>query len=248
MHPNRIPFFGGRIKSVVGGRFLSRLLAQPRGRAFMFAYMADAEKADEQGVFEALLQRVDDPRLHTLVRKHLDDETRHTAMLYEAVRRQGVIPEKVPEAMRIVPMLDRMLGGFSARFVDGKQGVMEAYVLLQVIEERAVLEWPNIVRALEKVDPASAANVASIVRDEAQHVKYARAISRKYAPDVARLERTLRHVREVEARTFEQHADAFLRFAVDNELLAVDGLEKRLWPAMARTTAQPALQISPLPA
>jgi len=91
--------------------------------------------------------------------------------------------------------------------------------MLQVVEERGVRQFPMVAAALGRVDPESAGVVAAIIRDEQRHVGYARAISRRYAPDPASLEQVLGLCREVEARAFAENERAYLRFAVEHELL-----------------------------
>jgi hypothetical protein len=170
-----------------------------------------------------------------MVRIHKNDETRHAAILREASARAaaGLDIPRVPADLRVILRIDHHVGGFGAAFESGKAGVMDAYALLQVIEERAVKEFPAIVRALGEVDAASAEVIAGVVRDEERHVKYAKAISREFAPDEAALATTLARYRAGEARAFEEHQRAFLRFAVRHDLLDVRGAERMLWRALA---------------
>jgi rubrerythrin len=219
--------------ALINAYYLSRLVRSPRGRATLLAFMADAEESDEGRVFETLLERVDDPALHKLVKIHHTDEQRHARILHAAVTTVGAAPAALTEDLRITLRINRMLGDFGAELVAGRRTVMEAYVLLQVIEERAVKEFPAIIRALEAVDPESAAVVRTVVRDEERHVKYARAISKRYAPDPETLAATLRRIREVEARAFAEHQRAFLRFVVANDLLDVTAPERLFWRAVA---------------
>ncbi len=225
--------FATRVRAAVDAFFLSRVVASPRGRAFLLDFMADAEDSDERKVFDTLLARVDDPELHELVRIHRDDELRHAALLRACVARQGVTPDPTPDELHILDRIDRDLGGFVDAFLADRQGVMEAYVLLQVVEERAVLQFPLIVRALAGVDPESAAVLARIVRDEERHVKYAIAISRRYAPDPETLAGTLARVRAVEASAFEAHNRALMRHVARHELLAVPRPARLIWRALA---------------
>jgi rubrerythrin len=219
--------------SFVRSHYLSRLVATPRGRAFLFAFMADAEESDEQGVFDALLARVDDPKLHKLVEKHVADEARHAELLRACALRQGVPLESVPRELRIVTRIDKLLGGAGEQFKGGRLGVMHAYALLQVIEERAVREFPAIVEALSTVDPESSRVVAEITRDEARHVRYAIAISTQYAPDEATLARTLRRMRAAEQRAFFEHRRESMRVSLDRGHLDVGSVERFMWRALA---------------
>jgi rubrerythrin len=213
-------------------RFLARLVETPRGRALTLGFLAEVE-TDEGHVFDTLLAKVDDPAIARLVRIHHDDEKRHNRILRECVERTGTDPGPLPESLQVTLRINRMLGGFSEQFVEGRRGVMEAYALLQVIEERAVRQYPWIVRALEAVDPESARVLASVVRDEERHVRYARAISRRFAPDPRSLATTLAHFRAIERRAFEEHVAATMSFTLDQGILAVHGPERLFWRVAA---------------
>jgi rubrerythrin len=229
-----------RLQERLAFRFLTRLVASPRGRAFQLAWMADAEVSDE-GVFDDMMERAADPDVQKMIRIHRDDEQRHARLLGECVARTGVRPEPLPHDLRIIQRIDRMLGGAIQAFLGDKHaGIMAAYALLQVVEERGVEQFPHVARALARVDPESAAVVTSIIRDEERHVRYARAISKRTAPDPATLGQSLRHFREIEARSFADHNRAFLRFAVEHDLLAVRGPERLFWRLVAAWTDAPA--------
>lgn len=225
------------VASFLDRRFLDRLVGNPRGRAFLLSVMADAEEADEAGVFDALLERVDDPKLQKMVKRHMDDEARHAEMLRARVNAiieaTGIPTPVVPRALSIVQRIDDALGGMGAKFVAEERTIMDAYVLLEVVEDRAVEQFPKIATALERVDPESAAAVRSIWEDEKRHVLYARAINKRYAPSPEELTRTLTRVRAVEQRAFDDNGAAFLRHALDENLLELAFPEKLLWRAMS---------------
>jgi rubrerythrin len=213
----------------LGSLYLARLMRTARGRAFMLNFMVQAEEADEKGVFDTLLARVDDPVLGKMVRVHRDDETRHARMLKECLARAGVPPEPVPPELRIVERIDRHAGGLADSFVSGGTGIMEAYLVLQVIEERGVRQFPKIANAMRPFDPESAAVIDRITGDEERHVRYAKAISRRYAPDLATLDRALSRLRRAEARAFAEHSRAFLDFATARDLDEARGPERLFW-------------------
>jgi rubrerythrin len=230
----RINESAAKVGLPIDAMLMSRLVAEPRGRAFLLGFMAAAEDSDEGAVFDNLLARVDDPELRKLVRIHRDDEHRHARILRERLAEMGFArTEPVPDDLLIIRRIDRILGGFSDDFASGRVGVMETYVLLQVIEERAVKQFPAIEAALRRVDPASADVVGTIVRDEERHVKYARAISKRYATDEAALARTLARYRAAEERAFVEHSAAFLHEIVSRDLLSAGWIERQLWKALS---------------
>jgi hypothetical protein len=217
----------------IGARFMDRLAATPRGRAFLLSFLASTEEADEGLVFEELLARVDDRELRKLVARHKADEERHARILKECVARLGHDVEPMPDELRVVTRLDGLLGGFASRFLEKNLGIMETYVLLLVLEERAVREWPVIARALHRVDPESAAVLESIIADERRHVKYARAIAARYAPTPAILDATIERVRAAEQRAFDEHTQAFTEAVLERDLLDVGSMERLVWRTMA---------------
>ena len=167
----------------------------------------------------------------------MDDEARHAEMLRTRVRAiidaNGIAAPVVPRSLSIVQRIDDALGGMGAKFVAQERTIMDAYVLLEVVEDRAVEQFPRIAAALERVDPESAATVRSIWEDEKRHVLYARAINRRYAPSPEELTRALARVRAVEQRAFDDNGAAFLRHALDEDLLALHFPESLLWRAMS---------------
>lgn len=218
---------------VIGERYMRALVRGARGRAWLLRFLAAAE-VDEHDVFDTLLARIDDAELQKLVRVHRDDEKRHFAMVSECLERYDVEPPAVLPEHRVAFHVDRLLGGFARSFEEARTTVMEAYALLYVLEELTVRIYPLIVRALDGVDGPSARVVERVLRDEERHVKYARAISRRYAPDDFTLERTVRRMRDIEKRASLECNRITLRYAVANELLEVPTMEKMFWRAAAR--------------
>jgi rubrerythrin len=224
------------------------LLSTARGRAFFLNLLADAEIEDEGKVFETLIARVDDADLRKTVRVHHEDEKRHNRMLLECVARNGGAPGPVPPRLRVAHRVDEELGGFFDSFIGGRRGIMEAYVLLLVLEERACVQFPIFVQALQRVDPESAAVMDRVLRDEQRHVLYARAISRRYAPDPATLAETIARFRAAEERAIMAHTSDMITYTLDHDLLAVGLFERLFWrtmtkvvPVSVRTAVEPDL-------
>lgn len=216
----------------IGDRYLERQAATERGRVFLLSFLVRAEEGDELGVFDELLARVDDDALRSMVQKHKADEERHASLLRACLARYGAEPMTLPPSLDVVSRIDRHAGRVGESFVTGALGVMEAYVVLQVIEERGVRQFPRIADALRPHDRESAAVLDVITRDEARHVRYARAISRRYAPSVAVLDATLARVRAAEERAFAEQRTAMLRFGLDHGLVDLSPLEALAWRSL----------------
>ncbi len=217
-------------------KFMDRLLSTKAGRAHVLNQAAEAEDSDEGVFFTELLSKVDDPQLQKMIRRHEADEKRHAAMFREAVERQGVTPGPVPESLRMIDNIDRALGGFFEEPIVDDEGVMNAYLLLQVIEERAATQFAMFEPVMRKYDPESADVLASIAKDEERHLKYCRAISRRYAPDEKTRVAQLQKYREVEARVFAQNSATNLNYALDHGLVKSGRLERMGWRLLAKVT------------
>ena len=151
------------------------------------------------------------PELQRRIRRHQADEIRHAELFRGCLARTGVAAEEVPAELRIVDRLDAALGGFLERPITDRSGVMEAYLILQVIEERAVTQFPVFIQAFADTDPETARTLAEVTRDEERHLLDCEAISRKYAPsEEARLV-ALDRLRIAEARVFKANQGANLR-------------------------------------
>ena len=214
-------------------RYFRRLVATPEGRAHVLNQCADAESNGECRIFEQALSLVDDDELRRLIRRHQDDEVRHAAMFREQAERVGVDVGPVPAHLKLIDRIDRALGGMLARPIADRRGVMEAYLLLQVLEERAVSQFPIFERGFREIDPAVSAVFAAVLRDEHRHLRYCEAIARRYAPDEAAHRETLARFRRVEARAFAANSRANMRHALDRGYVAMGPIEKRLWSALA---------------
>jgi len=199
----------------------AQLLASPRGRAIHLSFMAHAEE-DDEGAFDRLLERVDAPDLHRMIEIHATDERRHARLLRTCVERLGFPLEPVPEELRYIERIRRLAGAGTTDtlFAADPLGIMNLFAMLRVVEERGVRQFPMVAEAMRAVDPESASVVTDIVRDEQRHVRYADAISRRYAPDPSTLAQALELCRALEARAFAENQQAYLRFAIGHGLLA----------------------------
>jgi rubrerythrin len=244
------------IKPLVFDRLFQRIVSTPRGRAYILAQLADAESSDEGRIFDELLSRVDDPQLQKLIRIHQADEARHAELFERCVERTGVHRPVIPPEVRLLDRLDRALGGFFDAFLAGPRddrSVMQTYVLLQVIEERAVTQFALLAPMFRKFDPESAQVLAEVARDEERHLKYCRAISRQYASSERELAVAVRRMRDVEARVFAENGLANMQHFLDSGMLQTAPIERFVWraalalgrsrprPDYTRFAAEPAL-------
>jgi len=235
------------LRSRMNLAFTRRLVRSPEGRAHLLSQLAEAESSGEARIFDQALARVDDPELARMIEKHRADELRHEALFRDRLARTGATAE-VPRELRLIDRIDAALGGFLARPIASAHGVMEAYVLLQVVEERAVTQMPLLAQALREVDPGSAATLDAVLADEERHLKYCRAISRRYAAGEEELAAALAGFREVEARAFRENQIANGAWVIDHGLMGrgAGSLPWRLLLAAARSL--PDLPLTPFAA
>jgi rubrerythrin len=197
------------IRSVVHRTFLRGLVATPRGRAYVFTQAALAESTDEGVIFERLSSAVDDPDLQRIIRKHSDDETRHAALYFGCADKQGVGRPHVPQDSRVLELLNAREPLFS-KPIETREDVMDAYLLLQVIEERAVEQFTILEPVMREVDARSADVLLGVAKDEERHLRYCHAVVRRYAPTEEHRIARLKHFRKEEALAFAQHQAAGL--------------------------------------
>jgi rubrerythrin len=200
-------------------RFNRKVVATPRGRAHVLNQLAEAESGGEARIFDEALARVDSPEVARLIRNHRDDELRHAELFRAALARTGVPMPPVPEHLKIVDRLDRYLGGVIGRTIEDGRGVMEAYLLLQVVEERATHQFTLLERAFREVDPETADVIAEVAKDEERHLRYCQAIANRFAPDEETRRTTLERYRRVEALAFRDNSHANLRHLYENGIV-----------------------------
>lgn len=207
------------LRSHLNHLFIRTLLSTPRGRAHLLNQVAESEEQGEQRIFDDALMLVDDPDLQKLVRRHRDDEIRHGEMFREVLRENGIAVGPVPAPLDLLGQLDDALGGFFARGLSTDHDVMRAYVILQVIEERACEQFGMYIEAFDALGRHETAAVfREVAQDEARHLKYCRAIALRYADDAQQYERELSQIRDVEARTFKSVQQANIAHILEHDL------------------------------
>ncbi len=226
-------------------RFVERVIASPEGRTHLLNQCADAEGNGENGFFEHILAHVDDPALARMITKHRDDELRHEQLFLAARDKTGVAPTAVPSELKLNDRLDRATGHFFAQPIRDRRGVMQAYLMLQVIEERAVTQFALFERAFRAVDGETADVIAGIARDEDRHLKYCHAIARRYAPDERTQTETLDELRRIEARCFAENSRANMEYLFDHGFVAVGPVEKFFWKAVNGLSARSEPPLTP---
>jgi rubrerythrin len=213
-------------------RFTRRLLSSPEGRAHVLNQIADAESNGENQVFEHVLKHVDDPALRKMIEKHQADEIRHEQLFRACLARTGVDPGPVPPHLKLIDRLDRAIGGFFAVPIEDDRGVMEAYLMLQVVEERAVSQFKIFERAFREIDPETADTFLAVAKDEERHLKYCHAISKRYAPDEATLKEVLDKFRRLEAQAFADNSRANMQHTFARGYFPGGPVVKGFWNAL----------------
>jgi rubrerythrin len=207
------------LRTVIARQFLGALLASPRGRAYALTQAGVAESSDEGAIFDHVVKRVDDEKLQQMVKKHAEDEERHAALFFAAADRQGVGRPEIPTSIRVLDILDRRIHLFD-RAVETDEDVMESYAVLQVIEERAIEQFSMLEPVLRRFDAESADVLAGIAKDEERHLRYCRAITKRYAPSEAKLASHLTELRHEEALAFREHQQIGLTHVLDQGFLS----------------------------
>jgi sphingolipid 4-desaturase/C4-monooxygenase len=217
----------------IGSLFLQHITPTPRGRAHILALVASTERNDEGRIFKALESRTDDEFLQTVSKKHSADETRHAELLDARIDATGNGVPQLPDFLNMVNQLDAALNGLMSKPIETREDVMRAYLLLQVVEERAISQLPLFIEGFREHDAESSDVFQVLLKDEERHLKYCHAISRRYAPNEKRRLETLNHFRKVEAQVFARGTMLNLKYVLSEQLLVVGWPAKWLWSALA---------------
>jgi rubrerythrin len=205
--------------------FLRDLFATARGRAFVLSQAADAESGGEAKLFDVLLEKVHDPDLHRMVKKHREDEIRHAEMYAACAARQGAKLPEIPPSLKVIDTIDRHLTevrdgvSFFDEKVHDDRWIVDGYLFLQVLEERAVEQFGTLAGSLRPFDPRSAAIVTEVAADERRHLLYCDAVTKKYAPDANALAARLDAFRRAEAIAYREHTQKSLEFLLGHGFL-----------------------------
>ncbi|MDP2340957.1 MAG: hypothetical protein Q8O67_08370 [Deltaproteobacteria bacterium] len=210
------------LAAFVEKQFLKQLVSTPRGRATLLSQVARSEGTDgETGVFEHILRSIDDDEVLKLVRVHQADEAGHEQLFLARAAAQGAAPLVTPKSTDLLARLDKHTG-FHSRPVKDRHGVFQAYLLLQVLEERALRQFDRMMEAFAAVDDDDTVKVfAEVKADEARHLLYCHAITKRYAPSEAARREGLEMMRRLEAEAFEETQRANFHVFVAEKL--VDG-------------------------
>lgn len=210
------------LATLVEKQFLKRMVSTPRGRATLLAQVARSEGTDgEHGIFEHVLASLDDDEVRKLVRVHQADEARHEQLFLARVAAQGVAPLVTPASTDLLTRIDAHTGFHSRPIVD-RHGVVQAYLMLQVIEERALRQFGRMEDAFRNAGDTETADVfAEVAKDEERHLKYCVAITKKFSLSEAAREAGLAMMRQLEAVAFKE--TQLLNFQIFVEEGFVDG-------------------------
>jgi uncharacterized ferritin-like protein (DUF455 family) len=214
-------------------RYFRHVVATPQGRAHVLNQVADAESNGESAVFENMLSLADDPVVAKVVKRHADDEVRHAGLFHDRVRATGIDPGPAPAHLRLIERVDQKLGGFLHKPVRERRDMMEAYLILQVIEERALTLFPVFVEGFRDVDPETADVFVAVGKDEERHLKYCRAVARRYAPSPAIHAETLREFRRLEGECFVENGRANMDYNFEHGNTDLNAAGRLMWRGLA---------------
>jgi hypothetical protein len=215
--------------------FLDELLSTPRGQATLLKQLGEAEGGDggELDIFEHILDVIDDAEVKKLVRVHKEDEERHEQLFFDRMRATGAEAMNLPKSSHLLRRLDAHTGFFSRPITD-RAGVVEAYMLLLVIEERATRQFARWEAAFRRRgDHATADVIRDIGKDEERHLKYCEAITKRYSDDEATRQARLAHYRALEQQCFDEVQAVNLTTLVDNGFVGHSWWTKPLWSVLA---------------
>lgn len=204
--------------------FLAQLVASPAGRSHLLSISVDAEEGDEAGIFEQLIELVDDPKLARIVARHRDDEERHARMFRGCLDRLGLDKQTIPDELKIVSQIGTTAGGPDPEALT-RDDVVAIYAMLLAIEERGVEQFPVIAEAFGAVDADTADVYRRVARDERGHTRYCHTIGRHHAQDDAAWDLAVAAAREIEAMAFIGVGLANVAYCIDQGWVSPDLLD-----------------------
>lgn len=208
--------------------FMRRMVSTPRGRQHILSLMVAAEEGDESGVFDALATRADDDELQKLVRVHQEDERVHAQLYRDCLTRTGLEYVTVPDELMIIRRIGREAGGvFAEGIASGnseplrtRADVMNTYALRLAIEQRGVQQFPLIGAEFRHLGDHQTADVFDrVTKDEARHVRYCKAIGRRYAESDAQWQQAVETFARIEDRAFKAVGITTIAHALETGLL-----------------------------
>ncbi len=212
--------------------FTRQLVQTPSGRAHLLAQIADAEGSAEAALFPRLLEATQgQPELQRALTRHAADEERHARQLEALLARTGAPRPSLPSALNILTLVKRRLP-WADEPLTSRAALMRAFALLQVIEERAVHQFPLLATALRGVDDAAADTFERMTTEEAGHVKLCEALGQRFTDEPAAREAALRDVRRAMLDAKAEHERLSLRH-LQHEGLLGEGVRALPWKAAA---------------
>lgn len=226
------------LHTTLSALFTRQLTRTAAGRTHLLNQMADAEGGDggELMIFDRLLAFVDDDKLQKMIRLHKEDEERHEQLFRDCAKRHGELSEKVPDELKLLLRLDKVVNLFN-RPVTSEADVLRAYLALLVIEERAMTQFGIFRDAFERAGDYETARVlAEVEADEARHLKYCHAITKRFAPDEETRVRELEKIRLLEARAFVENGRANMAYVLAHGYIQGAGW-KLFWRTLQKLSA-----------
>ena len=219
------------IRDTLNLRYMKDLTATAAGRAHILRQLADAESTGESAIFDRVLARVTDPPLARMIEKHRSDEIRHEIMFRKCLARTHQSEEQTPDHLRVIRRLDEKLGHLLDRPIRDARDITEAYLVLQVLEERAVHEFAFLERAFRDVDPETADTLALVLKDERRHLLYCQAIARRYTPDDEQRAAMLQRIRRLEAEAYLENRRANMQHVRERRIIRRES-RRLFWRAL----------------
>jgi fatty acid desaturase len=197
-------------------RWFLDLLAHPEARRHLWSLYYAGEAYVElhpDGVFVDRLE----PRLGRLLRRHLEDETRHATVFRRLLADEGAAPVPLPPPedvgffllSTVLPDIGAELGRHAPFSPDLTQRYM---AFLHTLELRSLGDLHALIAACRRRgEEALAVRFEAIARDERFHASYTHRAVWDLAPDRGQARRVLDAVRRAERRNYRTVLLAILR-------------------------------------
>jgi rubrerythrin len=226
------------LENMLSTVMMRQVVRTPKGRAMLLAQAADAEDNGEAVVFDQAIDLVDDPRFKKMIARHKADEIRHGMLFRECAERQGVPIPPVPDDIKMLDHIDAELDRFFSRPLTSTDDVVRTFAILEAIEERAVVQFGIYERLYREFDPKTADVFAAVAADEERHLRYCRAIVRRYAKSEEHARDELARARKAEAIAFRRTEKATSAYIHELGIIR-NPIVRAIWRTISSIDAPP---------
>lgn len=209
-------------------QFMKQALTNKKGLVHLFSQMADAEggNSGELHLFDKIEDYIQDPTIKKIVKAHKADEEKHEQMFLDYIEMLGEKPIPLTDDIRLLKVLDSELNILNNE-IKTDQDVINIMALLLVIEERAILEFQNLLQVFDK-DWAIKSMLEEAIKDEEKHLKFCNKIISHYTTDEVEVNKQIEEYRRLEDLSYRKLSLNHMNYCL-NENFIEGSFKQNFW-------------------